>query len=221
MRVLLACEESQAVTIAMRALGIEAFSCDLKPCSGGHPEWHYQDDCFEIIDLYHWDIVIAFPPCTYLTVSSNRWYRDQPARKSGKLVGAERRQAREEAIEFFLKFTRLKCRWMIENPIGVMSVIFRRPNQIIQPWMFGHRETKATCLWSNGLPKLKPTDIVEPEFIIDRNGKKYSPIHFMSFKNKKTDRSELRSKTYSGIGEAMASQLTVPFKSETQLQLYA
>lgn len=193
--ILVSCEESQAVTIALRKLGHEAFSNDLKPCSGGHPEWHLQMDCFEAIAMKKWDLLIAFPTCTYLTVSANKWYKDQPARKSGALVGAERREAREEAVDFFMAFVNADVpRIAIENPIGIMSTRYRKPNQVIQPWMFGHGETKATCLWLKNLPNLKPTNIVEG---------RVGAMHLLP----KTDnRAELRSKTYQGIADAMAKQ---------------
>lgn len=193
MRVLVACEESQAVTKEFRKLGHEAYSCDIEPCSGGHPEWHIQQDVSEILD--GWDMILAFPPCTYLTASANRWYKDQPQPKSGILVGADRRKAREEAIEFFMMFANADCdKICIENPIGVMSTVWRKPDQIVHPWHFGHGETKATCLWLKGLPKLKPTDIVE-----EREARiwKMGPSK---------DRTKLRSKTPVGMAKAMAEQ---------------
>lgn len=196
MRILVGCEESQEVTKAFRELGHEAFSCDLLPCSGGHPEWHYQCDVFEAIEL-GWDMGIFFPPCTYLTISANKWYKDQPVRKSGVLVGKERRDARVEAIDFFMKLYNCGIpKIAIENPIGVMSSVFRKPDQVLQPWMFGHGESKATCLWLKGLPKLVPTDIVE--------GREQR----MFLLPKTKDRAILRSKTYPGIARAMADQWT-------------
>jgi len=195
MKILIGCEESQAVCIEFRKLGFEAYSCDILPCSGGHPEWHIQGDIFEAIKLHKWDAMIAFPPCTYLTISANKWYKDQPPRKSGTLVGAERRKARIEAIEFFLKLFRCGIPGIaIENPIGVMSTEFRKPDQVLQPWMFGHGETKATCLWLKGLPKLIPTDIVEG---------REQRLHRLP---KTADRAMLRSKTFPGIAKAMATQ---------------
>lgn len=199
MRILVGCEESQEVTKALRELGHEAFSCDLQECSGGHPEWHYQCDVFEAI-TFGWDMAIFFPTCTYLTISANKWYKDQPPRKSGTLVGQERRDARVEAIEFFMKLYNCAIpKIAIENPIGVMSSEFRKPDQVLQPWMFGHGETKATCLWLKGLPKLMPTNIVEGREQI---------LHRLP---KTKDRAKLRSKTYPGIAKAMADQWTKPF----------
>jgi len=197
MKILVGCEESQAVTIELRKLGHEAYSCDLQECSGGHPEWHLKSDVFDAIEMKDWDMGIFFPTCTYLTVSANKWYKDQPARKSGVLVGAERRAAREEAILFFMRLYNCKItKVAIENPIGVMSTRFRKPDQVIQPWQFGHGETKATCLWLRNMPKLQPTNIV--------NGREQR-VHLLP---KTNDRSKLRSKTYPGIAKAMAEQWT-------------
>jgi len=193
--ILVGCEESQAVCIALRKEGHEAYSCDLQDCSGGHPEWHLKMDVFEAIDLKPWDAGIFFPDCTYLTVSANWCYKDQPKRKSGALVGYERRAARERAVIFFMRL--YKCsipKVAIENPIGVMSTRFRKPDQVVQPWMFGHGETKGTCFWLKGLPKLIPTDIVE--------GREQRIWNLP--KNK--DRAKLRSKTYAGIASAIAKQ---------------
>lgn len=180
-RILLACEESQAVCIEFRKRGHEAYSCDLLPCSGGHPEWHIQDDVLKHLDD-GWDMVIAFPPCTHLAVSGARWFK---SKRDGR---------QQEAIAFFLRFTELKMLWGVENPIGIMSTVYRRPDQIIQPWWFGHPETKATCLWLNGLPALVPTKIVEGR---EQKIWRMAPS---------PERPRLRSKTYPGIAEAMAEQ---------------
>jgi len=198
MKILVGCEESQAVTIELRKLGHEAYSCDIQDCSGGHPEWHIKGDVFAAIELKKWDLGIFFPDCTYLTVSANKWYKDQPARASGALVGQERRDAREVAIDFFLKLYNCKIpKVAIENPIGVVSSRFRKPDQVLQPWMFGHGETKATCLWLRGLGKLKPTDIVKG---------REQRLHNLP---KTNDRAKLRSKTFTGIAKAMATQWTI------------
>ena len=204
LRVLVGCEESQAVTKEFRKLGHEAWSCDIQECSGGHPEWHFQRDVFDVIENEGpWDVGIFFPTCTYLTVSANKWYKDQPPRKSGTLVGARRREARDEAVEFFLRLYYCKIpRVGIENPIGVMSSRFRKPDQVLQPWMFGHGETKATCLWLRGLPKLTPTDVVE---------ERVQAMHLLS---PSKDRAKLRSKTYMGIANAMATQWSNPVSEE-------
>lgn len=195
MLVLIGCEESQEVCKAFRALGHEAYSCDLEESSGGHPEWHLQMDVFEAIKLKKWDLAIFHPTCTYLTISANRWYKDQPERKSGTLVGEARRQERVKAIKFFMDLYNCDIpKIAIENPIGIMSSEFRKPDQVIQPWMFGHGETKATCLWLRGLPRLKPTNIVAGR---EQRIWKLSPGK---------DRTKLRSKTFKGIAEAFASQ---------------
>lgn len=195
MLILIGCEESQAVTKEFRALGHEAYSCDIKASSGGFPEWHLQMDVFEAIKLKKWDMGIFFPDCTYLTVSANKWYKDQPERKSGTLVGEKRRDAREKAIEFFMGLYNCGIPMIaIENPIGVMSSRFRKPNQVLQPWMFGHGETKATCLWLRNLPNLSPTKIVEG---------REQKLHLLP---PSKNRAELRSKTFTGIAKAMAQQ---------------
>lgn len=182
MKILVACEESQAVTKEFRAKGHEAYSCDIVDCSGGHPEWHIKDDVSKILND-NWDMIIAFPPCTHLAVSG------------AKHFAAKRADGRQQsAIDFFLQFTKLKCKFAIENPIGIMSTNYRKPDQIIQPWQFGHGETKATCLWLQGLPLLKPTNIVEGR---EQRIWKMPPS---------ADRAKLRSKTYEGIAKAMANQ---------------
>ena len=153
-------------------------------------------DCFEAVEFIKPFLVIGHPPCTYLTVSANAWLKDQPERKSGVLVGEARREARREAVDFFMKMYNLNVKYIaLENPIGCMSSEFRKPDQIIQPWMFGHGETKATCLWLKNLPKLKPTEIV--------NGREQR-IHNLS---PSKDRAKLRSKTFQGIAAAMAEHL--------------
>jgi hypothetical protein len=186
MKILIACEESQTVCKAFRAKGHEAFSCDILPCSGGHPEWHVQRDIRGILPTNGFDMVIAFPPCTDLAVSGARWFKEQRA-DSRQLA----------SIQFFIEMhLAIKhCgRGAIENPIGIMSTHLRKPEQIIQPWQFGHGETKSTCLWLYGLPPLKPTNIVE-----GREGRvwKMPPS---------PDRAKLRSKTFQGIADAMADQ---------------
>lgn len=185
--VLVACEESQAVCIEFRKLGHEAYSCDLLPCSGGHPEWHYQQDVFEVIGQ-GWDMMIAFPPCTHLAVSGAAWFEQK--RKDGR---------QQQGIDFFMKIIEQATwngikHWAIENPIGIMSTLYRKPDQIIQPWQFGHGETKATCLWLHNLPKLVPTNIVEG---------REQRLHRLP---PSPDRAKLRSKTYPGIARAMATQ---------------
>ncbi len=181
-KILIACEESQAVCKAFRALNMNAFSCDILPCSGGHPEWHIQGDVMQVLQE-SWDMVIAFPPCTDLAISGARWFPEKIANGS-----------QQKSIDFFMEFTKLPCKWAIENPIGIMSTKYRKPDQIIQPWQFGHGETKATCLWLNGLPLLNPTNIVDGR---EQKIWKMPPS---------ADRAKLRSKTYDGVAEAMANQ---------------
>lgn len=193
MRVLVACEESQAVCIAFRERGHEAYSCDLLPCSGGHPEWHKEMNVFRVINrVPMWDLVIAFPPCTDLAVSGARHFAEKKA--------DGRQQA---AIDFFMSFTKLKCKWAIENPIGIMSTHYRKPDQIIQPWQFGHGETKATCLWLNGLPKLRHTSTDTLFELKSHVSGRVARVHRMP---PSPDRAKMRSKTYPGIAQAMAEQ---------------
>lgn len=204
MKILVACEESQAVTKELRRLGHEAYSCDIIPCSGGHPEWHTQGDALPLITkgndwvdgwyfctmdgvthrVEEWDMIIAFPPCTHLAVSGARYFAEK--RADGR---------QQAAIDFFMKFANADCpRIAIENPVGIMSTQWRKPDQIIQPWQFGHGETKATCLWLKGLPLLTPTQIVEGR---EQRVWKMPPG---------PDRAKERSKTFPGIAKAMAEQ---------------
>jgi hypothetical protein len=214
MRVLLACEESQAVCIEFRKLGHEAFSCDIQEQSGGYPEWHYKKDIFEVIN-YGWDLMIAFPPCTHLAVSGAPHFEQK--RKDGR---------QQEGIDFFMKMVNAPINKIaIENPIGIMSKVYKLPNQIIQPYFFGDPFSKSTCLWLKNLPHLyhnaEPnlfdtnithTNKNELEYFewIDKKGvKKRQPLwYYEAFKNAKTkeERSRLRSKTFPGIAKAMAEQ---------------
>lgn len=180
MRVLIACEFSGIVRDSFIARGHDAMSCDLLPTERPGP--HYQGDVRDILNN-GWDLVIAHPPCTDIAVSGARWFKEKIANGS-----------QQKSIEFFMLFTKLECNWSIENPIGIMSTVYRKPDQIIQPWMFGHGETKSTCLWLKGLPKLKPTNIVTGRD--DR-------IHRLP---PGPDRWKERSRTYQGIADAMAEQ---------------
>ena len=192
MKVLVGCEFSGVVRDAFIARGHDAMSCDLLDTEVPGP--HYQGDIRDVLGD-EWDLGIFFPPCTYLTVSANKWYRDQPPRKSGVLVGAQRRQAREEAINFFAMLMKAPIkRKCAENPVGVLSSRYRKPDQIIQPWQFGHGETKATCLWLESLPKLMPTQIVQ-----GREQRVFT-------ESPGPERWKARSKTYPGVAEAMAEQ---------------
>tara|TARA_R110000824_G_scaffold54178_1_gene149618 strand:- start:5731 stop:6420 length:690 start_codon:yes stop_codon:yes gene_type:complete len=211
MKILVACEESQSVTKELRKLGHEAYSCDLLPCSGGHPEWHYQQDVFEVINK-GWDMMIAHPPCTFLAVSGARWLYNKDGSKN-----EERWNNQSEALDFVKRLMDAPIdKIAIENPISVISSNIRKPDQIIQPYMFGDKAQKSTCLWLKNLPLLEPTDIVEKgefvEFISKKGVKKKQPKwYFDALKNAKTtaERRTLRSKTFKGIAEAMAKQWTL------------
>lgn len=208
MRILVACEESQAVTKELRRLGHEAYSCDIQECSGGHPEWHLQQDVTQLLKM-KWDMIIAFPPCTYLTVTGNRWFNVE---KYGQKA-IDRQKNREKAKAFFMQFANADCEKIaIENPIGIMSTSYRKPDQIIQPYMFGDHARKSTCLWLKGLKKLIATDIVDcgeiapggmsinagAYYARDENGK------ILSWSDPLT--AKIRSKTFPGIAKAMAEQ---------------
>lgn len=222
LRVLIACEESQAVTKAFRSLGHEAYSCDLLPCSGGHPEWHFEQDVFEVIDK-GWDLMIAHPPCTYLAVSGARWLYNKDGTKN-----EERHTNQSEALEFVRKLMDAPIKYKaIENPISVISSEIARPTQIINPWQFGDEAQKSTCLWLFNLPTLEPTKIVgKGEFIefIGNNGKlKRQPKwYFDALKLAKTpeERRTLRSKTFDGIAQAMALQWSSHIINKIPLNLF-
>lgn len=204
MKVLIACEESQAVTKEFRKLGHEAFSCDILPCSGGHPEWHYQQDVFEVIDK-GWDMMIAHPPCTYLSVSGARWLYNKDGSKN-----EERWRNQSEALNFVQKLMDAPIdKIAIENPVSVISSNIRKPEQIIQPWMFGDEATKTTCLWLKNLPLLKPTKVVgKGERVVFKSGKSHPKWYAEALSNAKTaeERRNLRSKTFPGIAKAIANQ---------------
>lgn len=199
MKILVACEESQAVTIELRKLGHDAYSCDIQECSGGHPEWHIQGDVVPELQK-EWDMIIAFPPCTDLAVSGAAWFEQK--RKDGR---------QQASIDFFMLFANAKCgRIAIENPVGIMSTHWRKPDQVIQPYQFGDAFEKKTCLWLKGLPKLEPTNIVEPpkrtEFA---SGRSMPTWYADAWRLKPKERAKLRSKTFLGIAKAMAEQWAV------------
>ena len=181
MKILVACEFSGVVRDAFRAKGHDAISCDFLPTESEGP--HYQGDVRDI--LYDkWDMVLAFPPCTHLASSGARWFKEK--QKDGR---------QQQGIDFFNLFTNLDCpKVMIENPVGIMSTHYRKPDQIIQPWQFGHGETKAICLWLKGLSKLKPTNIVEGR----------EPR--MWYMAPGPERAKKRSRFFPGIAKAMAIQ---------------
>ena len=199
----MACEWSGTVRTAFARRGHWVMSCDLESAGGGSGGFHYRGDVFDLINGNDWDLMIAHPPCRYLCVSGNRWMNHP--------LHLERGRLRDEAVEFFMKLYNAPIsRVCIENPVGVMSTVFRRPDQYIQPYEFGHPETKKTGLWLRNLPELKPTKVVKPEYIIGKDGKRYSRVHYLSkwssLKNYGMSRGLVRGKTYYGIAEAMADQ---------------
>lgn len=203
MKVLIACEESQTVCKAFREKGHESYSCDILPCSGGHPEWHTQGDVMELIGGgYSWDLIIAHPPCTRLTVTANKWYKPEYANRFPNI-----RKEREDAVLFFMQLVHANCdKIAIENPVGIMSTRYRKADQYIQPWQFGDKAVKKTGLWLKNLPLLVPTNIVEPEYVIynsksNASGKSKYPMMWAGGHTAKE-----RSKTFEGIANAMADQ---------------
>lgn len=230
MRVLVACEESQIVCKAFRERGHEAYSCDIIEPSGGHPEWHIHGDVLPILNgncsfktmdgITHcirdqWDMLLAFPPCTHLCSAGQHWFTR----------GLKDPQLRESASEFFMQFVNASCgKISIENPIGIMSTRYRKPDQRIQPWQFGHPMTKTTCLWIKGLPPLKPTNILEKPDAgwenqsFTKNGKYGGFINrdengkILAWNDPRTAR--IRSKTFEGVAEAMAEQWGVNMREE-------
>ena len=214
MKILVACEESQAVTKEYRRLGHEAYSCDITPCSGGHPEWHIMQDVLPLLNgkcsfvtmdeqahytIGRWDMIIAHPPCTYLTNAGARhlW--------KGHRLNRERYEKGLQAKAFFMAFLNANCDHIaVENPIPSKVYELPKYTQIIQPYEYGHPYTKKTCLWLKGLPQLQPTDIVEPVATWCPSGS-YSHKHRERHRGMfTTDRARQRSKTFPGIAKAMA-----------------
>lgn len=232
MKVLVACEESQAVTKELRLLGHEAYSCDLLKCSGGHPEWHFNMDVFKVIENKggslqngdnvkikgNWDLMIAHPPCTFLSVSGARWYyhpddRDIPFKQRRPHPRfPNRAKDREDALEFFIKLLEAPIeRIAVENPVGIVSTRYKKPNQTVHPWMFGDEASKATCLWLKNLPLLTPTNIVgKGERVLLSSGKSLPKWYSDALTLSKSDaeRRTMRSKTFEGLARAMAEQWT-------------
>lgn len=208
-KILVACEESQAITKAFRKLGYNAYSCDLLPASGGHPEWHIQGDAFEEAYSGKYDMMIAHPPCTYLAVSGARWLYNKDGSRN-----EERWQNQAEALDFVRELMNAPIEHIaIENPISVISSNIRKPDQIVHPYMFGDKASKSTCFWLKNLPKLTPTDIVEKgefiEFISKKGVKKRQPRwYYEALAKAKTpeERRTLRSKTFQGMADAIADQ---------------
>jgi len=228
MKVLVACEESQAVTIEFRKIGHEAYSCDIIDCSGNHPEWHIKQDVLPLLNgfcefrtcdgLLHkidskWDMIIAFPPCTYLTSAGTRHY----STRVNQIEKVEARiKERNFAEQFFMKFANAYCeKIIIENPVGYMNTHYRKPDQIIHPYYFGESVQKRTCLWLKGVDKLIPTNMLpvpEPMYICQGEkckGKKINWCEAMKTgkgKGTQEERAKARSKTFHGIAKAMAEQ---------------
>jgi site-specific DNA-cytosine methylase len=204
MKILIACEESQAVTKEFRALGHEAYSCDILPCSGGHPEWHIQDDVLNVVGGGY-DLMIAHPPCTFLSVSGARWLYN----KDGS-INKERYDNQITALNFVKALMDVNIfKIAIENPVSIISSKIKKPDQIIQPWMFGDVATKTTCLWLKNLPKLQPTNIVgKGGRTIFKSGKSHPKWYADALATAKSpeERRTLRSKTFQGIAKAMATQ---------------
>lgn len=217
MRILVACEESQEVCKAFRAKGHEAYSCDIIDPSGGHPEWHIKGDVlpllngnctFQTLDTHthtiagQWDMIIAFPPCTDLAVSGARWFPEK-----------QKDFRQQKSVAFFMHFVLAHCdKIAVENPIGIMSSIYKKPTQIIQPYEFGNPVRKSTCLWLKGLRPLLATEIVEPNIINDGKSTYSGPAYYVKDENGKIlgwndpRTAKARSKTYPGIAKAMADQ---------------
>ena len=199
MKVLIACEESQTVCEAFRKRGFEAYSCDIEDCSGGHPEWHIKDDVLK--HLEGWDLIIAHPPCTYLTIAGASNIPRDPSRIDKGF----------EAKEFFMKLYNAPCKYIcVENPVPMKRFELPPYSQIVYPWQFGELVHKKTCLWLKGLPLLKPTNILDKSLIpmdvwtYSKTGQRKSMSKW--FNTGPKDRSKKRSKTFKGIAEAMADQ---------------
>ena len=205
MKILVACEFSGTVRDAFIKNGHDAMSCDLEPTEVPGP--HYQGNVMDVIDQ-DWDLMIAFPPCTYLTLTGNKWFKPEFSNRF-----PTRNQDRKNAIKFFMDLVNLPIpKIAIENPIGVMSSFYRTPDQIIQPWEYGHKTTKATCLWLKGLPMLRPTNIVDKgEVVISKSGNRMSRWYYETSKLpiKGGIRAKARSVTFQGIADAMANQWNV------------
>ena len=220
MNVLIACEESQAVCKAFRERGHNAFSCDLKPCTGGHPEWHIQWNVLEFINgnrwfvtedggwrysLGKWDLIIAHPPCTYMSKAGARWMYPTAGN-----ISQERLAKAMKAKEFFLKILNADCdRIAIENPRPLKVVELPKPSQVIQPYQFGHPYSKATCLWLKGLPQLEPTEVLteyKPYCPSNTGGVTRGQSYNKGGAIRAADDCVNRSKTFDGIARAMAEQ---------------
>ena len=201
MRVLIACEFSGIVRGAFAKKGHDAWSCDLLPTE--IPGKHIQGDVRHVVhQQWGFSTIIAFPPCTFLTVTGNKWFKPE-----FKDRFPTRQEDRKKAIDFFMFLISLPIQKIcIENPVGIMSTIYRKPDQIIQPYQFGDPERKTTCLWLKGLPKLKPTNIVTPKLYTYKDGRTDGNWHVTTMKLPPEERAKVRSRTFQGIANAMAEQ---------------
>ncbi len=235
MNVLIACEESQEVCKAFRKRGHRAFSCDIEPCSGGHPEWHIQSDVtkllngsciFKTSDTHthtqagRWDMIIGFPPCTYLTnAGACRLFRNVVDGEF-QMVNVERLKKGIKGRDMFMTILTADCeRIAVENPVPSSIFMLPEHTQIIQPWMFGHPYQKKTCLWLKNLPKLQPTNIVEAELSWVSGGSKKADGSPRENKGETFRDSKTKSKTFLGVAEAMAEQWTQQYDIQTRLEI--
>lgn len=208
LNVLIACEFSGTVRNAFRKLGHNAFSCDIEPSDDNSP-YHYQCDVRNVINAYEWDLLIAHPPCTYLTLAGNRWFKPEYADRFPTRI-----QDRQDGADFFMELMNANIPHIcVENPIGVMSSLYRKPDQIIQPWQFGDPFQKSTCLWLKNLPTLTPTNIVSKGEFFEWTDKKTGRVKrqaqwYMDALNGKSpsERQKIRNKTFQGIADAIALQ---------------
>ena len=215
MKILIACEESQTVCKTFRDKGYEAYSCDIKDCSGGKPEWHIKGDAIEEAYSGKYDMMIAHPPCTYLAVSGNKWlyhpddkHLDYSDRRPHPKF-PNRREDMKSAAKFFVDLYNAPIdRVCIENPVSRISSFFRSADQYIQPYQFGDDAVKKTGLWLKGLPKLLPTNAIEPTYVETKNGTKYSTWWWETCKYRGEERQTMRSKTFQGIADAIVDQYT-------------
>jgi len=202
MKILVACEESQTVTKELRKLNHDAYSCDIEPCSGGRPEWHIRRDAIKEAYTGKYDMMIAHPECTYLTVTGNKWFKPEYRERFPTRI-----EDRKKAIGFFMALYDAPIeRIAVENPVGIMSTTFRKPDQYVHPYHFGDPHSKKTGFWLRNLPKLVPTDVVEPDMYVYKDGRKDPMWHVESMKLPAKERSRVRSKTFPGLAKAMAVQ---------------
>lgn len=209
LNVLIACEFSGAVRREFRKLGHNAWSCDIESAEDDSP-YHYKGDVLEFLSAQPWDLLIAHPPCTYLTLAGNRWFKPEYKDKY-----PTRQQDRDDAVRFFMTLMDADIPHIaVENPIGIMSSVFRKPNQIVQPWMFGDPFQKSTCLWTKNLPNLIPTDVVSKGEFIEWTDKKTGRVkrqpkwYADAFQktNCPKERQKIRNRTFPGLAKAIAEQ---------------